>query len=82
MAKDLKDVKDPRDEEDWRKGTGAAGGGLPPRWGGSELGEGVLDGDLAGVTEGQAAGGVEELRRSPEVTHLCSSEVIRLRIRE
>ena len=39
---------------------GAAGGGLPPRGGGSELGEGALEGDLSGVIEGEASGGVEE----------------------
>lgn len=44
--------------EEWKRG--AAGGGLPPRGGGSELGEGALEGDLSGVIEGQAAGGVEE----------------------
>ncbi len=34
--------------------------GYRPGGGGSELGEGALEGDLAGVLEGQAAGGVEE----------------------
>ena len=40
--------------------TGGGRGGLPPRGGGSELGESALEGDLSGVIEGQAAGGVEE----------------------